>query len=228
MLIKKKLGSSKTKLETASELISNDDSASDTSSNSEASDNKSKSKRWSSSDIRKLINEVGKQYKSLQRAKDPREKGHIWNNIISSIQASAPNSTLKDHSKFLFSKSEETIQNEWELFNDVDIYLKDDPSITAPITSDSICSIKHHKPDKDNTNNDNEINSKKRKNTHSDDEKKYIDNILTHIDKQTEIIVETIKDQYIQTSEVQQKQHNEQMGIFKPYEILRTICNSKL
>ncbi|CAG8801350.1 35242_t:CDS:1, partial [Gigaspora margarita] len=42
--------SSKTKLETISELICNDDSASDTSSTSKVSDNKSKSKRWSSSD----------------------------------------------------------------------------------------------------------------------------------------------------------------------------------
>ncbi|CAG8765595.1 10350_t:CDS:2 [Gigaspora margarita] len=58
MLIKKKLGSSKSKLETASELISNDDSALDTCSTSEASNNKSKSKRWSSSDTQILIEKL--------------------------------------------------------------------------------------------------------------------------------------------------------------------------
>jgi hypothetical protein len=37
---------------------------------------------------------------------------------------------------------EEAIQNDWEFFNDMDEYLKEDPSVTAPVTCDSIYGIK--------------------------------------------------------------------------------------
>ncbi|GBB83823.1 hypothetical protein RclHR1_10490007 [Rhizophagus clarus] len=54
---------------------------------------------------------------------------------------------------------EEPIQNEWEFFCDMDEYLKEDPSITAPITVDSIHGVKHkiQKPE----NQDEENNIKK-------------------------------------------------------------------
>ena len=37
------------------------------------------------------------------------------------------------------------------------------------------------------------------------------------IKEQIETITETIKDQYIYTSEIQQKQHDEQMDIFRKF-----------
>ena len=37
----------------------------------------------------------------------------------------------------------EAIQNDWEFFKDMDNFLRKDPSIVAPITSDSIYGIKH-------------------------------------------------------------------------------------
>ena len=37
---------------------------------------------------------------------------------------------------------EEAVQNDWEFFNDMNEYLKEDPSITAPVTCDSIYGIK--------------------------------------------------------------------------------------
>jgi len=37
---------------------------------------------------------------------------------------------------------EEAIQNDWEFFKDMDNHLKKDPSVVAPITSDSIHGIK--------------------------------------------------------------------------------------
>jgi hypothetical protein len=41
------------------------------------------------------------------------------------------------------STGEEAVQNDWEFYKDMDEYLKDDPSITAPVTSDSIHGVKH-------------------------------------------------------------------------------------
>jgi len=40
------------------------------------------------------------------------------------------------------STGEEAIQNDWEFFKDMDNFLRKDPSIVAPITSDSIYGIK--------------------------------------------------------------------------------------
>ncbi|CAG8798107.1 19025_t:CDS:2, partial [Cetraspora pellucida] len=185
--------SSKTKLE-ASQLVSDDDLTSDTNSNSSEVPSDKPTKRWSSSETRILIEEVGKQYKTLQKAKDPREKGRIWNKIISGIQSSTSNLNLKERSKtsvqqkwesihqkyrnikdVIKNTGEEAIQNEWEFFNDID--------------------------------------SKKKRSIRTTDEKKSINDILTHIDKQTELIVDTIKEQYLHTSEIQQQQHNEQITI---------------
>ena len=44
--------------------------------------------RWTSSETRMLIEEVGKQWQALQQVKDPREKGRIWDKIITNIQKS--------------------------------------------------------------------------------------------------------------------------------------------
>ncbi|CAG8782539.1 13748_t:CDS:2, partial [Cetraspora pellucida] len=79
--------------------------------------------------------------KTLQKAKDQREKDHIWNKIILEIQSS--NSNLKMHSKtsiqqkwesiyqkyqnikdVIKNTDEEAIQNEWEFFDNIDIYMK--------------------------------------------------------------------------------------------------------
>ena len=38
---------------------------------------------------------------------------------------------------------EGAVQNNWEFFNDMDEYLKEDSSVTAPVTCDSIHGIKH-------------------------------------------------------------------------------------
>lgn len=120
--------------------------------------------RWTSSEVRTmLIEQAGKHQQALQRAKDPREKGRIWDKIISTIQNSdMASSSLKERTKASIQQKwdsllqkyrdikdkiartgEEPIQNEWEFFRDMDEYLKEDPSITAPITCDSIHGVKH-------------------------------------------------------------------------------------
>ncbi|CAI2200704.1 17862_t:CDS:2, partial [Funneliformis geosporum] len=103
--------------------------------------------RWSSSEVRMLIEQVGKHQHSLQQVKDPREKGRIWNRIISIIQNSdLASSALKNHTKAsiqqkgdsllqkyrdikdrIISTGEEAVQNDWEFFNDMDKYLSKDP-----------------------------------------------------------------------------------------------------
>ncbi|CAG8607380.1 6759_t:CDS:2 [Scutellospora calospora] len=120
------------------------------------------SNRWSSSETRMLIEEVGKQQQALQRVKDPREKGRIWDKIITNIQTSEIASlVLKERTKAsiqqkwdsllqkyrdikdrIASTGEEPVQNNWEFFNDIDEYLRKDPSVTAPITSDSLYGVK--------------------------------------------------------------------------------------
>ncbi|GES95438.1 hypothetical protein GLOIN_2v1486595 [Rhizophagus clarus] len=108
-----------------------------------------------------------------------KEKGRIWDKIISTIQNSdMASSSLKERTKASIQQKwdsllqkyrdikdkisrtgEEPIQNEWEFFRDMDEYLKEDPSITAPITVDSIHGVKHkiQKPE----NQDEENNIKK-------------------------------------------------------------------
>jgi hypothetical protein len=118
--------------------------------------------RWTSSEVRILIEQVGKWLQMLQ-AKDPREKGRVWDKIVSNLQNSdMASSALKERTKAsiqqkwdsllqkyrdikdrIASTGEEAIQNDWEFFSDMDKYLRKDPSVAAPVTSDSIYGIKH-------------------------------------------------------------------------------------
>ncbi|CAG8788622.1 19874_t:CDS:2 [Cetraspora pellucida] len=129
--------------------------------NSNASNSKSSS-RWTSSEIHILIEEVGKNQKALQQVRDPRHKERIWDKIVSNIQGYTTASTaLKEcsktsiqqkwkslHQKYRSIKDtikntgEEAVQTEWEFFNDMEEFLKNNPSISAPVTSDSISGIK--------------------------------------------------------------------------------------
>ena len=118
--------------------------------------------RCTSSETRMLIEEVEMQWQALQQVKDPREKDRIWDRIITNIQKSDLVSlALKERTKTsiqqkwdallqkfrdikdkIESTGEEAIQNDWEFFKDMDNFLRKDPSIVAPITSDSIYGIK--------------------------------------------------------------------------------------
>ncbi|GES86158.1 trihelix transcription factor GT-3a-like [Rhizophagus clarus] len=192
--------------------------------------------RWVSSEVRMLIEQAGKHQQALQRAKDPREKGRIWDKIISTIQNSdMASSSLKERTKASIQQKwdsllqkyrdikdkisrtgEEPIQNEWEFFRDMDEYLKEDPSITAPIIVDSIHGVKHkiQKPE----NQDEENNIKKRKNSRSaDEEKANVEEFRSFIKEQTETITEIMKNQFLHASEIQQRQHSEQMEIFRQF-----------
>ncbi|CAB4478632.1 unnamed protein product [Rhizophagus irregularis] len=66
------------------------------------------SNRWTSTEIRILIKEVGEHQQALQKVKDPREKGRIWDNIVSNIQSSnVASPVLKERSKA-------SIQQKWD------------------------------------------------------------------------------------------------------------------
>lgn len=121
-----------------------------------------------------LIEEVGKNQSLLQRVRDPREKGRIWDNIIANLQDSTNASlSLKDRTKqsvqqkwdnllqkyrnikdTITTTGEEAIQNDWEFFDDMDEHMKKDPSITAPVTSDSINRVKRKQPKTKNKDDD--------------------------------------------------------------------------
>jgi hypothetical protein len=169
----------------------------------------------------------------LQRVRDPREKGRIWNDIILNLQTSTSASLgLKDRTKTsiqqkcdallqkyrnikdtIMNTGEEAIQHDWKFYNDMEEYLKDDPSITAPITSDSIHGVKHKAQRNDYKDNEVQMNPKRKK-SHNE---KNMEELQTFIKEQTETIIKTIKGQYVHTSEIQQKQHEEQMNIFKKF-----------
>ncbi|KAF0420942.1 trihelix transcription factor gt-3a-like: PROVISIONAL [Gigaspora margarita] len=55
-----------------------------------------------------LIEEVGKQQNALQRAKDPREKGQIWDKIIANMQSSEIASIV------LKERTKTSIQQKWD------------------------------------------------------------------------------------------------------------------
>ena len=107
--------------------------------------------------------------------RDPREKGRIWDKIISIIQNSdMASSTLKQRTKTSIKQKWDSLLQkyrdvkdkiartgeepiEWEFFNDMDEYLKEDPSVTAPVTCNSIYGIKC-KAQKTENQQDNEVN----------------------------------------------------------------------
>ncbi|RGB22174.1 hypothetical protein C1646_776510 [Rhizophagus diaphanus] len=102
------------------------------------------------------------QWQALQQVKDLKEKGQIWNKIITNIQKSDMASpVLKERIKTsiqqkwdaffqkfcnIKDKIESTggkaIQNNWEFFKDIDSFLRKDSSIVVLITNDSIYGIK--------------------------------------------------------------------------------------
>ncbi|CAB4476958.1 uncharacterized protein OCT59_012179 [Rhizophagus irregularis] len=110
----------------------------------------------------------------------------------------------------------EAIQNDWEFFKDMDSFLRKDLSIVAPITSDSIYGIKR----KEQENAEEQVKEndfRQQKKARSEEKKTNIEEIRTLIKEQTDTIAEIMKEQYIHASEVQQKQHNEQMELFKMF-----------
>ncbi|RIA82002.1 hypothetical protein C1645_744102 [Glomus cerebriforme] len=98
----------------------------------------------------------------------------------------------------------------------MDNYLRKDPSIAALIISDSIYGVKQGmlrilmiiKMKKRIMLKNNGKNGLKKK-------KANIEEIRALIKEQTETITEIMKDQYTHASEVQQRQHDEQMEILK-------------
>ncbi|RIB22887.1 hypothetical protein C2G38_2033201 [Gigaspora rosea] len=58
-------------------------------------------------------------------------------------------------------------------------------------------------------------NNRKRRSTRLEDEKSNMEELRSLIKEQTETIMEIMKNQYAQTSEFQQKQHDDQMDIFR-------------
>ncbi|CAG8519488.1 1593_t:CDS:2 [Scutellospora calospora] len=186
------------------------------------------SNRWTSSETRFLIKEVEKNQQALQQVRDLRQKGQIWDKIIANLQESTVASVaLKGRTKMSIQQKWESlhqkyrsikntikntgegaIQTKWEFFNDMEEILKNDPSIIAPVTSNSINRIKHKQ--------DNQEEDEKKKHLHNN-EKANIEEFRILIKEQTEMIIETIKDQYTYTSEIQQKQHAEQMDIFRQF-----------
>ncbi|CAG8833101.1 12636_t:CDS:1, partial [Cetraspora pellucida] len=62
------------------------------------------------------------------------------------------------------------------------------------------------------------IRFKKRKSLHDrDNEKSNLEELRVLIKEQTETIIESIKDQQIRATEIQQKQHTKQMDIFRQF-----------
>ncbi|RGB31636.1 hypothetical protein C1646_763838 [Rhizophagus diaphanus] len=85
---------------------------------------------------------VEEHQQALQKVKDLKEKGQICDNIVSNIQSSnVASPVLKE-----------------QFYNDIDKYLRNNLSVQASITSDSVCGIKHKMQD-DSTNNKNDNNN---------------------------------------------------------------------
>jgi len=98
------------------------------------------SNRWTSAEIWVLIKEVGEHQQALQKVRDPREKGRIWDRIIFTIQNSDKTSlALKGRTKSsvdsvlqkyrdikntIACTGEELIQEDWEFYNNIDEYLR--------------------------------------------------------------------------------------------------------
>ncbi|RIB24028.1 hypothetical protein C2G38_2242256 [Gigaspora rosea] len=130
-----------------------------------------------------------------------------WNTLLQKYH------DIKDK---IASTKEVVIQNNCEFFDNMNIYLRRNPSVTVPITSDSICGIKRKVQESTEDQDDDDNETKKRKSTHSEN-KSNIEKIQGLIKEQTEAITKIIRDQYLHASEMQQKHHNEQMNIFKQF-----------
>ncbi|CAG8816203.1 24212_t:CDS:2, partial [Gigaspora rosea] len=159
------------------------------------------SNRWTLPEIRVLIEEVGKHQQMLQKVKDPREKERIWDTIVSNIQSSSVADTVA-------SNREEPLQNDWEFFYDIDEYLRSDPSVEASITSDSIRGVKCKAQECEELNEDEH---------HTGEKENLIEEFQTLIKEQTTAIIEAIDCQHSHTTEIQERQHNEQIEIFKQF-----------
>ncbi|RIA92692.1 hypothetical protein C1645_820365 [Glomus cerebriforme] len=116
------------------------------------------------------------------------------------------------------SLTKEVIQNDWEFYNDIDEYMKSDPSVHEPITSDCIRGVKHKIQDNlsDDKNDHNESEEQKSKQIGGGKEN-IIEEFQSLVKEQTATIIETMDCQHIHTTEIQQKQHDEQMEIFKQF-----------
>ncbi|GBC15537.2 hypothetical protein GLOIN_2v1088818 [Rhizophagus irregularis DAOM 181602=DAOM 197198] len=121
----------------------------------------------------------------------------------------------------LKERTKTSVQQKWDAllqkFRDIkDKTESTDPSIVAPITSDSIYGIKR-KEQKNAEEQIEENDSRQQKKARSEEKKINIEEIRTLIKEQTDTIAEIMKEQYIYASEVQQKQHNEQIELFKMF-----------
>ncbi|CAB5317089.1 unnamed protein product [Rhizophagus irregularis] len=78
--------------------------------------------------------------------------------------------------------------------------------------------ITHHRKEQENAEEQVKENDfRQQKKARSEEKKTNIEEIRTLIKEQTDTIAEIMKEQYIHASEVQQKQHNEQMELFKMF-----------
>ncbi|RIA87819.1 hypothetical protein C1645_827241 [Glomus cerebriforme] len=145
---------------------------------------------------RMLIEEVGKKWQALQKVKDVREKGRIWNKIVVNIQTSdVASPALKECTKASIQQKWDALLQKYrdikdkiestgekpfrmtEFFKDIDNYLRNDPSIVVPITSDLINGIKRKVLQKDAEDRIKENDIKKQKSTHSEGKKTNMEEI---------------------------------------------------
>ncbi|CAG8758049.1 24798_t:CDS:2, partial [Gigaspora rosea] len=143
---------------------------------------------------RMLINEVGSHQEMLKNTSDTASlvlKEHTkvsiqqkWNTLLQKYH------DIKDK---IASTKEVVIQNNCEFFDNMNIYLRRNPSVTVPITSDSICGIKRKVQESTEDQDDDDNETKKRKSTHSEN-KSNIEKIQGLIKEQTEAITKIIRD----------------------------------
>ncbi|CAG8596158.1 2467_t:CDS:2, partial [Scutellospora calospora] len=148
-----------------------------------------------------IISDVGKHQQMLQKVKDPREKGRIWDTIVSNIQSSSiAGPVLKERSKTLIQQKWDALFQKYrdikdtvaKFFYDIDEYLRSDPSVEVSITSDSIRGVKRKAQESEELNEDEHITSRKRKNKHIGEKENLIEEFQTLIKEQTTAIIKAI------------------------------------
>ncbi|CAG8710162.1 24232_t:CDS:2 [Cetraspora pellucida] len=115
--------------------------------------------------------------------------------------SSATISTTSTETRMLINevgRYQEKLKNEF--FDDMDIFLRKDPSVTAPITSDSIHEIKCKMQESIEDQDADESEVKKQKGTRNK-EKSNIEEIRALIKNQTDVILKIIRDQYMHAFE---------------------------